>query len=134
MLGTKGTLRNKETLIHNVPLLLCPVCHRVEIHHLVEDEYEILSDYALGDGAEEVDFEHFVEYAESEALYLNCVNHENEHPMDVVRNQIDMALDLLSVARQLNDSEWEEQLMRRLKALGQRRMKLQSRATAERKR
>jgi len=123
MIGTKGTLKHIRTQIHNVPILFCPVCHRIEVHYLVESEYEILAEYAHGDGAFEVDFVEYVD-GKDHLLYENCVNHEGEEPLDIVRNQIDMALDLLSVARSLSDAEWEEQLMKRLQTLSTRRSKL----------
>lgn len=128
MIGTKGTLKHIRTHIHNVPLLFCPVCHRVEVHYLVEGEYEILAEYAHGDGASEVDFEDYVEDKYGDGLYENCVSSENEDPLDLVRNQIDMALDLMIVAKQLHDEEWENQLKKRLSVLSQRRNKLRKRA------
>lgn len=130
MIGTKGTLKHYRTHIHNVPILFCPVCHRVDVHYLIENEYEILAEYAHGDGATEVDFQDYVE-KEGVALLENCVNHEHEEPMDVVHNQIDMALDLLSFAKQLGDEEWQQQLKRRLGVLNQRRNKLRQRRTSE---
>jgi hypothetical protein len=129
MIGTKGTLKHYRTRIHNVPILFCPVCHRVEVHYLVENEYDILAEYAHGDGASEVDFHDYVDEADK-ALVENCVNHENEEPMLVVQSQIDMALDLLSFAKQIGDSEWEQQLKRRLGVLSQRRHKLRQKRTS----
>ncbi|MFF2091102.1 hypothetical protein [Paenibacillus sp. NPDC058174] len=129
MIGTKGTLKHFRTHIHNVPIMFCPVCHRVEIHYLIENEYEILAEYAHGDGAAEVDFQEYVEQ-ENKALLENCVNHENEDPMDVVLSQIDMALDLLSFAGQIGDKEWQEQLKKRLGTLNGRRNKLRQRRTS----
>jgi hypothetical protein len=126
MLGTKGTLKHIRTQIHNVPLLFCPVCNRVEIHHRATSEYEILAEYAHGDGASEVDFQEYVDSKKESELFENCVNNETEDPMDVVQSQIDMALDLLIVAKELADAEWEEQLKTRLKTLSSRRSKLRS--------
>ncbi|PZE20765.1 hypothetical protein [Paenibacillus xerothermodurans] len=129
MIGTKGTLKHIRTHIHNVPLLLCPVCHRVEVHHLVESEYDILAEYAHGDGAPEVDFQEYT-YTRNEAeLYENCVNHENEDPLEVVTSQIDMALDLMMVAKAWGDVEWENQLKQRLNILSRRRSKLRNKRT-----
>ncbi|MBP3965708.1 MULTISPECIES: hypothetical protein [Paenibacillus] len=130
MIGTNGTLKHFRTHIHNVPILFCPVCHRVEIHHMIENEYEILAEYAHGDGASEVDFIEYVEQEDKE-LFENCVNNENEDPMDVVTNQIDMALDLLSFAKQIADEAWEAELKKRLGVLNQRRNKLLQRRTSE---
>jgi hypothetical protein len=129
MIGTKGTLKHFRTHIHNVPIVFCPVCHRVDIHYLVENEYEILAEYAHGDGAAEVDFQEYVEQ-EGKALLENCVNHENEDPMDVVHSQIDMALDLLSFAKQIEDAEWQLVLKKRLAMLNNRRNKLRQRRTS----
>jgi hypothetical protein len=129
MLGTKGTLKHIRTQIHNVPLLFCPVCHRVEVHHLVESEYDILADYAHGDGASEVDFQEYVDNRSQAELYENCVNHEDEDPMEVVRSQIDMSLDLLIVAKEWGDKEWEDQLKKRLNILSKRRNKLKNKKT-----
>lgn len=126
MIGTKGTLKHIRTQVHNVPLLFCPVCYRIEVHYLIQNEYEILAEYAHGDGAAEVDFQEYVEAKESSKLFENCVNHENEDPMDIVRNQIDMALDLLIVAKQFLDEEWQTQLKKRLEVLSQRRAKLRN--------
>ncbi|WP_027092554.1 hypothetical protein [Cohnella thermotolerans] len=128
MIGTKGTLKHYRTRIHNVPILFCPVCHRVEVHYLVENEYEILAEYAHGDGASEVDFHDYVDESDK-ALNENCVNHEDEDPMTIVQSQIDMALDLLSFAKQLGDEEWEQQLKRRLGVLAGRRHKLRLKRT-----
>ncbi|GGD48304.1 hypothetical protein [Paenibacillus nasutitermitis] len=130
MIGTNGTLKHFRTHIHNVPILFCPVCHRVEIHHMVENEYEILAEYAHGDGAPEVDFLEYVE-KDNETLFENCVNNEDEDPMDVVQNQIDMALDLLCFAKQISDEGWQLELKRRLGTLSQRRNKLRKRRTSE---
>ncbi|NIK76238.1 hypothetical protein FHS15_001345 [Paenibacillus castaneae] len=129
MIGTKGTLKHFRTHIHNVPILFCPVCHDVHIHYLVENEYEILAEYAHGDGAAEVDFGEYVEH-EDKALLENCVNHENENPMDVVHSQIDMGLDLLSFAKRIGDTEWQVVLKKRLGMLNSRRNKLQLRRTS----
>ncbi|MDQ8736089.1 hypothetical protein [Paenibacillus sp. LHD-38] len=129
MIGTKGTLKHFRTHIHNVPIMFCPVCHRVDIHYLIENEYEILAEYAHGDGAAEVDFQEYVEQ-EGKALLENSVNNENEDPMDVVHSQIDMALDLLSFAKQIEDTEWQLVLKKRLEMLNNRRNKLRQRRTS----
>lgn len=127
MIGTRGTLRHIRTRIQNVPLLFCPVCHRVEVHYLIEHEYEILAEYAHSDGAVDINFEDYVDVKHTSELYDNCVNDEEEAPLSIIRNQIDMALDLLPVARSIQDSQWEEQLKTRLKVLSQRYTRLVNR-------
>jgi len=46
--------------------------------------------------------------------------------MALVHNQNDIALDLMSFAKQIGDGEWEKQLKRRLEVLSGRRHKLRS--------
>ncbi|WP_435921911.1 hypothetical protein [Paenibacillus sp. DYY-L-2] len=123
MLGTKGTLKHYRTQVHNVPLLFCPVCHRVEVHYKVENEYEVLAEYAHGDGLSEIDFQDFVT-ENDESIFGNCVNHEDEDPLDIVQSQIDLSLDLLTVAKQMNDVKWESELKKRLAVMSRRRAKL----------
>ncbi|WII36414.1 hypothetical protein [Paenibacillus thiaminolyticus] len=123
MIGTKGTLQHYRTRIQNVPLLLCPVCHRIEVHFLVENEYEILAEYAQSDGVEEVNFKDYVTTDDSQ-LFENCINHENDDPLELVRNQIDNALDLLALAKQWKDTQWESQLKRRLTLMSRRKAQL----------
>ncbi|ODP28864.1 hypothetical protein PTI45_01840 [Paenibacillus nuruki] len=124
MIGTKGTLKHFRTQVHNVPLLVCPVCERVEVHYKVESEYEILAEYAHGDGTPEIDFQDYV--MEDEAtMFENCVNMEEDDPMTMVQSQIDMGLDLLAVAKKINDEQWERDLKRRLAVMSLRRSRLQ---------
>ncbi len=102
----------------------CPVCHRVEVHYLVEDRFDILAEYAQGDGAGEVDFEEYADSPSQDALYANCVNREDEDPLALVTDQIDMALDLLTIAKALDDVEWEHQLKNRLRVMSGRKDRL----------
>lgn len=124
MIGTKGSLKHYHTRVHNVPLLFCPVCHRVEVHYKVEHEYEVLAEYAHDDGMSEIDFQDFV-MEDDESIYANCVNRENEDPFEVVQSQIDMSLDLLAVAKHMKDSKWEDQLKKRLAVMSRRKSRLQ---------
>ncbi len=131
MLGTRGTLKHIHTHIHNVPILFCPVCHQVGVHYLVESEYELLAEYAHGDGALEVDFQDYIDHKPAESLFENCVNNDQEDPLVIVRNQIDMALDLLTMAKGISDAEWEDQLKKRLVVLVQRKNKLKAKRVLE---
>jgi hypothetical protein len=132
MIGTKGTLKHIRTQIHHVPILFCPVCHRIEVHHLIKHEYDILAEYAHSDGAFEVDFAEYVDLKET-FLYDNCVSHEGEDPYNIVNYQIDMSLDLLTFAKTIQDTVWEDQLKSRLQVLSTRRNKLKNRKSAKTK-
>jgi hypothetical protein len=124
MLGTTGTLKTGHTMIHRVPILLCPVCFRVEVHHLIRNEYEILAEFALADGAGELDFQEYVNCDKYPQIFENCINTENEDPLFVVSTQINMALDLMAIAKNTKDDDWLEQLGKRLKALSTRKEKI----------
>lgn len=129
MIGTKGTLKHIRTRIHNVPILLCPVCNRVDVHYLAWQEYELLAEYAHNDGALDIDYEDYTDRMPPEELFANCVNNEEtEAPQAVVRGQIDNALDLLVISARIGDAEWSGQLRRRLQILGQRASRLQKKA------
>ncbi|MNP85625.1 hypothetical protein D3C76_1854400 [compost metagenome] len=53
---------------------------------------------------------------------------ESEDPLAIVQSQIDMALDLLAVAKQIEDAKWERELKKRLAVMSQRRHRLQQKA------
>ncbi|MNO02892.1 hypothetical protein D3C81_2234310 [compost metagenome] len=65
---------------------------------------------------------------DEEAIFENVINVESEDPLSIVRSQIDMALDLLAVAKQIGDSKWERELKKRLAVMSQRRHRLQQKA------
>lgn len=131
MIGTKGTLRTSETLIHHVPLLFCPVCQRFEVHYKVEDQYEMLVEYAFDDGVHELDFDSLVRGTDLDELFANCSDSMDEPPMVIVHNQIDMALDLLGFAERIGDAAWQDELKRRLVALAHRQVELNKEAQAK---
>ncbi|WP_400162660.1 hypothetical protein ACAF76_003300 [Brevibacillus sp. TJ4] len=121
MVGSVGSVRHQKTLVHNVPIMFCPVCDRIEVHPAIEGEYEILVEYAQGDKAPEVDFTDFVSVDNTGELFENCtMTDEAASFADVLKQQIDVALDLLVVAKDLHDEEWREALMHRLRRLSER--------------
>ncbi len=62
---------------------------------------------------------------DEEAIFENVVNRESEDPMTVVQSQIDLSLDLLVVAKWMQDEKWQLELKRRLAVMSQRRLRLQ---------
>ncbi len=120
MLGSFGTVRHQHTRVHHVPILYCPVCNRVDIHPAVESEYEILVEYAQSDRAPEVDFSDFVSVDNIPDLFENCTMTDEGNYSDVLKQQIDIALDLLGVAKELKDEAWREALKYRLQKLSER--------------
>jgi hypothetical protein len=125
MIGTTGSIRQHRTMIHRVPILFCPICHRVEVHYLAEHDYELVAQYAKEDQVAEVDFADYMKVSSHATLFENCVHIQSDDPIDLMSNQIDMALDLLQVAKALDDVEWEHQLINRLKVISAWRNKMQ---------
>ncbi|SDX11303.1 hypothetical protein SAMN05444487_11086 [Marininema mesophilum] len=125
MVGAVGTLRQGSTLVHNAPLLYCPVCHHVEVHHTVQEEFDLLLEIAQGDDTQHVNLkEHVDEYMIAE-WKESCTSFQQGQPESILREQIDMALDLMGVAKQLQDEEWKKALKGRLQVLGERFNQLQ---------
>lgn len=120
MIGTTGAIRSEGVVVHHVPLVACPVCHKVEVHHAVREEFDLLVEYAQGDGARHVNFKDYVASENMAVLMENCTSVEGGNPVELYQEQIDHALDLLGVSKQLNDSAWEQTLKERLKVLTKR--------------
>ncbi|MDQ0338247.1 peptide subunit release factor 1 (eRF1) [Caldalkalibacillus uzonensis] len=119
MTGAIGTVKYKQTLIHDVPIVYCPICQSFAVHEKIRDEYEILAEYAHADHAPEVYLSDYIDIEKIETLFTDCIDLAGTTE-DVLREQIDHALDLLSVAKRLNDQKWQEDLMYRLKVLSDR--------------
>lgn len=120
MVGAIGTLRQGAVLVHNVPLLYCPVCHQVEVHQAVQEEFELMLDFAHGDGAQEINLREHIDEEMIQEWKEYCTSFQNGQPEQILREQIDMALDLMIVAKHLKDREWEDDLKKRLRVLGDR--------------
>lgn len=120
MIGAVGTLKYDQTYIHEVPILHCPICQKIEVHRSVREEYEILADYAQADYAPEVFFTDYVELKHIDDLFHDCIDVEGKSMTDLIRSQIDNALDLMSVAKKLDDQDWQGALLNRLKVLSER--------------
>ncbi|MDA8353062.1 MAG: hypothetical protein M0Z65_07735 [Firmicutes bacterium] len=118
MVGGMGTIQYESVKVHHVPLQFCPVCHRMEVHPSVEREFELLLEFAQEDGARELNLGEQIGH--SDAWKESCSSLQDEEPETLLRNQIDTALDLMSVARHLEDHKWEAMLKHRLRVLSRR--------------
>lgn len=119
MLGAIGTVRYKKTLIHQVPIIYCPICRAFEVYPKIKDEYEILAEYAHADQAGEISFSDYVDLNDKEDLFEDCIHYDGSTE-DALRLQIDHALDLLVIAKKLGDDQWKNDLLKRLKILSNR--------------
>lgn len=125
MIGAIGSLRKHTVFVHNVPLLYCPVCHEIEIHPSVKEEFDLVVQYAVEDGVKETTLRDQIDPDLIEEWKEYCVTFQEGDLEPVLREQVDYALDLLSASKQLGDLEWGEELKNRLKVLTTRLKRLE---------
>lgn len=117
-IGFIGSYKDASVIVHQVPMFVCPVCHEVEVHPAVREELELVIEYAREDRAKEVTLrdtitpEMIAEWKEYGISFQDSNDLES-----VIREQIDNSLDLLRISKMLNDTEWEEELKKRLRVL-----------------
>lgn len=123
MLLTIASTRYESITITNVPVLFCVICEKLTIHPDVELEYELLKDFAISDRAKEVDLEPYIHPSKKEVLYHPAHHVESLRMDKVLQSRIDQALDLFSVACQLDDHGWKEEISQRLHILNRKASK-----------
>ncbi len=117
-IGAIGSIEYHHILIHHVPILCCPVCQHVEPHPRIHENLDLIVSIANNDGMQEVDFNNYITFISYEVLFENVSSVITGNWDKVVKQQIDLSLDLLSIARNLQDKEWEEELKQRLSFFG----------------
>jgi hypothetical protein len=124
--GYIGSIMERSVLVHQVPLFYCPVCHEVEVHPAVREEFELAVEYAIEDRVKEILFRETItpdmiaEWKEYAVIFQ-----ESESAETILREQIDHSLDLMRAARTLKDERWVDELKQRLKVLSDRLKRLQ---------
>lgn len=124
MIGAVGSLRHGSIRVHNVPLFYCPVCHQMEVYPVIKDEFELVVEFARGDGVHEVYLRETIDSKILDKWKEYATSFQEDNQEAVLREQIDMALDLLSMAKWLEDRTWEDQLKHRLHVLSRRMRRL----------
>jgi len=115
--GAISSIKYHHVLIHHVPILYCPVCQSVEPHPRIRENLDLIVSISRNEGLEEVDFNNYITFLNYDVLFENVSTVNKGNWEKVVQQQIDISLDLLSVARLLQDQEWEEELKLRLSHL-----------------
>jgi len=117
MLLTIAHIRYHTTTITNVPMLFCLACDQTIVHPEIELEFELLKDYAIGDRTREVDLAPHISKSKQEFLY-DPKNHAEYHRLDdTLKQHIDRALDLFSMAQAMDDPTWKDEVIGRLHTL-----------------
>ncbi len=101
----------------------------MEVYPVIKDEFELVVELARGDGVHEV---YMRESIDSEVLdewkeYVTSFQQDNLEA--ILREQVDMALDLLGLARWLEDRAWEDELKIRLQVLSRQIRRLNQQGT-----
>jgi hypothetical protein len=123
MLLTIATIRQEGVAITNVPIVFCPVCEQLRVHPSIEFEFEMLKEFACKDRAQEVDLQAVVHPSLQQKLYDPQYHLGYGNLEQVIKEQIDCALDLYTMAHSLGNSEWQEEIVHRLKVLQNKKTK-----------
>jgi len=103
-------------LVHDVPMLCCPTCHKSHIAPDVEFDFIMLAHYCETDRLKVTTLRDVIgpdRIEEVQRLYP-----EDERVLTgrrVLPKQVDAVLDLLNVAKKVGDLEWEQELLDQLK-------------------
>ncbi|MBP1934492.1 hypothetical protein [Ammoniphilus resinae] len=117
MLLTIADIRYHSTTITNVPMLFCLACDQLIVHPDIELEFELLKDYAISDRTREVDLAPHISQNKQEYLYDPRNQAEHLRLGDTLKEHIDRALDLYSMAQTVDDPAWKEEVLDRLNTL-----------------
>jgi len=106
------------SIIHDVPFLFCPTCHRSIIAPDVDFDFTMYAHYCETDGLKVASLADVVVREKLlDILHVYAHDERVKNQKRVLPEQIDAVLDLLNVAKSLNDSEWHFELTNRLTAL-----------------
>ncbi|SFX18358.1 hypothetical protein SAMN04487866_10253 [Thermoactinomyces sp. DSM 45891] len=118
MIGKIGTIVRKQVSVHQVPVLYCPVCQKRHVHPAVKEQFELVVEYAIEDRVKEttlydrIDPKMLKKWKESSFSF-----EEDDNQESILREQIDLALDLLRICKP--DYDWADLLKIRLKVLSE---------------
>jgi hypothetical protein len=105
-------------LIHDVPMLVCPTCHKSHLAPELELDFVMLSHHAETDGVQIVSLQEAVGAAKVERVLKTYPEDERYRTgRRVLPEQIDSLLDLINMAKALGDQVWHEELLLQLKQL-----------------
>ncbi|WP_018132579.1 hypothetical protein [Effusibacillus pohliae] len=105
-----------SVLMQDVPILFCPTCHHSVIAPEIELDYQIYAHHCATDGIRSASLPDAI----GDERILQILD---KYPEDirvatgqrVVQEQIDMTLDLMNFAKQIDDQDWYQELVERLR-------------------
>src|SRR3954451_14897573 len=123
MIGMVGSLKQKSVKVHQVPLLFCPVCHNVEVHPAAKEQFDLVLEYALEDRVKETSLYEQVDPELMATWKESCFSFQEDDVEAVLREQIDLSLDLLLISKP--DQSLANELKNRLRVLSKRLIQLE---------
>lgn len=115
--GKISSIVNDDLLVHQVPVLYCPVCKDVEVHPDIKARVDMLTKHAKANGFSELFCQGKLDIHQYDELFENCSTVDRGDQHGVVQSQIDIALGLLTFARNIKDEVWEQEIKERLTSL-----------------
>ncbi len=103
-------------LIHDVPLLCCPTCHRSHLAPELELDFIMLAHHAETDGVKIASLQEAIGSEKIEQV-LRTYPEDERHRSGrrVLPEQIDSLLDMINLAKSLDDQKWQSELVEQLK-------------------
>ncbi|MFD2171381.1 hypothetical protein [Tumebacillus lipolyticus] len=103
-------------LIHDVPLLCCPTCHRSHLAPELELDFIMLAHHAETDGVKVASLQEAIGSEKIEQV-LHTYPEDERHRSGrrVLPEQIDSLLDMINLAKSLDDQKWQAELVEQLK-------------------
>ncbi|MCX7568494.1 hypothetical protein OS242_00750 [Tumebacillus sp. DT12] len=113
-------------LVHDVPMLVCPTCHKSHIAPDVEFDYIMHSHNCESDRVKVTSLKDVVGYGKIDTVLKRYPDDERiRSGRRVLPEQVDTLLDMINVAKSLEDEAWHQELLDQLKTFsGYNRIKL----------
>lgn len=113
-------------LVHDVPMLVCPTCHKSSIAPDVEFDYIMHSHNCESDRVKVTSLKDVVGYGKIDTVLKRYPDDERiRSGRRVLPEQVDTLLDMINVAKSLEDEAWHQELLDQLKTFsGYNRIKL----------
>jgi hypothetical protein len=103
-------------LVHDVPMLVCPTCHKSHIAPDIEFDYIMHTHNCETDRVKVTSLKEVVGTHKITAVQKKYPEDERTKTgRRVLPEQIDSILDLINVAKSMGDEEWHEELLGQLK-------------------
>jgi hypothetical protein len=103
-------------LVHDVPMLVCPTCHKSHIAPEAEFDYIMHSHNCETDRVKVTSLKEVIGPSKIEAILKRYPEDERiRSGRRVLPEQIDALLDMINVAKSLGDESWHQELINQLK-------------------